>query len=66
LNLDVTLQSQLVEGVQVIDVFATDGVTLPNAGVFVDWSPSKTGIIVNSIKGLPANVEFTIKLVIYN
>lgn len=66
LNLDDVLANQLVEGVQVIDAYSTDGVTRPTAGVFVDWSPNKSGININFVKGIPENKEFTIKLVIYN
>ena len=54
-----------VEGLIVIDAYGTNDPTLlPTAGIFVHFARNENNINIQNIKGLPANVPFTVKVIV--
>lgn len=55
-----------LDGISVINAYNTDFAnTYPTSGVFISWSQTQTGILINNITGLQANQTYRIKLVAY-
>lgn len=59
--------NERVEGVMVISATNTSNAsTYPPGAVFVSYTPNSDFITINNIKGLTANVQYRIKVVIFN
>jgi hypothetical protein len=52
-----------VQGLIVIDCFASNDTSkYPNSGIFINFTKNDTLINVNRIKGLPQDVQFSVKV----
>lgn len=55
-----------IDGVIVISaVNITDSGVYPTSGVFVSWTQTQNGVLINNITGLPPGQKFRVKLVAF-
>lgn len=53
-----------VQGMCIIEAIARDGISYPTAAPFITRAANGNSIVVKHIAGLPANVIFTIKVMV--
>lgn len=62
-SLDISGQ---IVGTQVIyAINTTNSAVYPTGGIFISFTQTTTGVLINNITGLPANQAFTIRVVAY-
>jgi hypothetical protein len=53
-------------GTQVIyAINTTNSASYPTGGIFISFTQTTTGVLINNITGLPANQAFTVRVVAY-
>lgn len=58
--------SNRLDGIVVLNALnQTDSTVYPTGGIFISWTQTQNGILINNITGLQANQTYTLKLVAF-
>lgn len=58
-------KTRSVQGLQVIRATSTNSNTYPSGGIFCSFQQTQTGIQLLNVTGLPANTNFTLRIIGY-